>query len=59
MVWGIYFEIEKKQEKYLKNILLCLNHPKKYFVIKQRFIIVAKSVFENVEQCKRPDIKIF
>ena len=27
--------------------------------MKLRLIIVAKSVFENAEQCKRPDIKHF
>ena len=54
----------------MKKYFFCilLKHPEhfsakaetnKSFVIKLRFIIVAKSVFENAEQCKKTDIKRF
>ena len=67
-LWFGAFQIGKPRKKFKNLFLLRRNHPenfqprgrtKKLFVIKLRFIIVAKSVFENAEQRKKPDIKIF
>ena len=68
-LWFGAFQKKENQEKKFKNVfLLRRNHPenfqprgrtKKFFVIKLRFIIVAKSIFENAEQRKKPDIKRF